>query len=842
MLVSFIAGRQALIASAEYPMKKTVIHVIPNAHLDPVWLWDSREGLNEGVATCRAMLDLLDANPDLTFIRGEAAIYEHVRRTDPQTFQRILKMIRAGRWDAVGGSWIQPDTNLLESEVLCRHYDVGLRYFREKLGVKVKCGWQADSFGHTAGLPDVLAAGGVENFAFTRPPQEQLKLRTPAFWWHGRSGARVLGYRPLVGWYGCERDEIPRRFDPLVPLAAKSPLRNIAMFVGLGNHGGGPSQRIIDDVRAWGAAHPDFEVKFGGLHSFFAALRRELASPNAPRIDEVQGELNFSMRGCYAAVARFKHGYRRAEHELLRAERTTALLHGAGHAPVANLGAAWESVLFNSFHDILPGSSVERAFDEQIDEMGGVRHAVRDAAFRSFNNLIPKIRITLPAVGRDHPKAVPFLVWNPHLRPVSTFVELEACLDHRPIWKYQDRVTELPMEVRVSGKRAAFQEIATEHDCFPNLAWRKRVLVPMNLPAAGWNLATVGWVEDSVPPSYPVTATGRGQTIKNDFYKISAQPGASGVRVWHRGKALFGSKGLQLATVADNWGSWGSMADEPDGVRLRKVIGEWKISRVAVIESGPLRATLVVRLTSARAQVDLSFRLTAGVEEVAVDARVFTNLEAARIKLVLPGARSVICEVPAGTAKRTIEGEIPMLRWVKARDGRNGFALVSDVLSACDLEGGALRVTLARATRYARDENLDKTQEWWRPTVDRGELRERLILLPHDAPVEHAADLLTQPPMVTMVWENCAGALPAAGSLASLAPADVRVLALKTARDGRSLELRAQHLGRASCRPVFRFCGGVHRLGRLRPGEIVTFVVTPRTKAAGVARRVALGG
>ncbi len=820
-------------------MKKTVIHVIPNAHLDPVWLWDAREGLNEGVATCRAMLDLLDANADLTFIRGEAAIYEHVRRTDPATFARILKMIRAGHWDAVGGSWIQPDTNLLESEVLCRHYEVGLRYFRDVLGVVVKCGWQADSFGHTAGLPDVFAAGGVENFAFTRPAQEHFHLRTPAFWWHGRSGARVLGYRPLIGWYGCERDEIARRFDPLVAQAAKSPLRNLAMFVGLGNHGGGPSQRIIDDVRAWGAAHPEFEVRFAGLHSFFAALRRELAAPGAPKIDEVHGELNFCQRGCYAAVARFKHGYRRAEHELLRAERTTALLHGAGLAQAADLKSAWESVLFNSFHDILPGSSVERAFYEQIDEVGGVRHAARGAAFRAFNHVIPLVHITLPAVGKDHPKAVPFLVWNPHLRPVRTWVEIEACLDHRPIGEYQDRVLELPIEVRVGGRRVAFQEIATEHDCFPTLAWRKRVLVPMTLPAAGWNVATVGWVEGAVAPIYAAVATGRGQTICNEFYRVAARPGTESVRVWHRGKPLFGAKGLQLTTVADNWGSWGSMADEPDGVRLRKVIGRWKVSRATVIESGPLRAALVVRLTTPRAQVDLTLRLTAGVEEVAMEARVFTDLEAARIKLVLPGARSVVCEVPAGTAKRTAEGEIPVLRWVKASAGRRGFALASDVLSACDLEGGVLRVTLARATRYARDENLDKSAEWWRPTVDRGELRERFVLLPADGPVEHAADLLTQPPLVTMVWENRAGELPPTASLAALTPAGIRLLALKSAAAGKGWEVRVQNLAWKICRPVLRLGGKSHRLGPIKPGEIATFRLG--ATAAAAPQRVALG-
>jgi len=817
-------------------MKKSVVHVIPNAHLDPVWLWDFREGLNEGVATCRTILDLMDANPDLTFIRGEAAIYEHVRRTDPATFSRILKKIRSGRWDAVGGTWIQPDTNLLESETLCRHYDVGLRYFREKLGVKVKCGWQADSFGHTAGLPEVLAAGGLENFAFTRPPQEVLPLRTPAFWWHGRGGARILAYRPPVGWYGCERDEVRRRFDLLVPLAKKSPLQNVAMFIGLGNHGGGPSQRLVDDVRAWAAAHPDFEVRFSGLHSFFAALRRELAAPGAPKLQEVQGELNFCMRGCYAAVARFKHAYRRAEHELLRAERTTTLLAHAGLAPATDLAGAWESVLFNSFHDILPGSSVERAFDEQIDEVGGVRHTVRTAAFRALNHLAGRVRITLPRVGPDHPKAVPFLLWNPHLRPVQTFVELEACVDHRPIGAYQNRAAELPLEVRVGGRRTAFQTMATEHDSFGDLAWRKRVVVPVTLPAAGWNVATIGWVEKSVPPAYAARATGRGQTIKNDFYAVSARPGTGGVRIRHRGKNLFGPRGLHLITVADHWGSWGSMDENAPGVRLTDVIGRWQITRVAVTESGPLRAALVVRLTVPKAHVDLTFRLTAGVEELAVEARVFTDLEAARIKLVLPGARSVECEVPAERVHRTAEGEIPVLRWLRAREGRNGFAIVSDVLSAYDLEAGDLRVTLARATRYARAENLDQSKEWWRPATDRGELRERLTLLPRQAPVEHAAELMTQPPIATQAWENRSGVLPPTGSLARLVPDSVQLLALRSESGDRTVQVRVKNPTAATQRPVLTLAGQSHALGAVAAGTVATF------RIAKGARPVPLGG
>ncbi|MEO6873733.1 MAG: hypothetical protein ABI222_02810, partial [Opitutaceae bacterium] len=608
------------------------------------------------------------------------------------------------------------------------------------------------------------------------------------------------------------------------------------MWVGLGNHGGGPSKQIIADIRAWAAAHPDFEVRFTGLNGFFSALRREVTAAGAPKIAEVHGEMNFCMRGCYAAVARFKHPYRRAEHELLRAERTTALLSNAKLAPAVNLTSEWESILFNSFHDILPGSSVERAFDEQIDQVGGVRHSVRDQTFHALNHLVGRVKIALPAVGHDHPKAVPFLVWNPHLRPVQTFVEIEACLDHRPIWKYKDKVDQVPLEVRVGGQRSTFQVIATEHESFDDLPWRKRVLVPITLPGAGWNLATVAWVEGAKTIAPAHTATGRGTTIRNDFYRVSAKPGANGIQVKHRGRALFGARGLQLSTVADNWGSWGSMVEAAKGVRLTEEIGRWKIARVAVAENGPLRASLVVRLVTNRAHVDLTFRLNAGVEEVTLEARVFTDLEAARIKLVFPGVRTTECEVPAERVTRSVEGDIPVLRWLRAREGRNGFAIASDVLAAYDLEAGNLRITLARATRYARAENLDKGTEWWRPVTDRGELREKLVLLPLHAPVEEAAEILSQPPIITMGWENRTGTLPITASLASLTPSDVQLLALKPGPAGRGLELRVKNYASQSRSPVLRLAGKTIRLGALQPKEIVTFRITGRQ-----ARRVMLG-
>lgn len=135
------------------------------------------------------MLDLMDEFPETTFIRGESAIYQHLEKYDPHTFARIKKMIKAGRWNVVGGTYIQPDTNLPAAETLVRQHAHGQRYFKSRFGKTVTAGWQADSFEHSAGLPEILAASGINFFAFSSPQSHILPLAEPAFWWVGDGGA-----------------------------------------------------------------------------------------------------------------------------------------------------------------------------------------------------------------------------------------------------------------------------------------------------------------------------------------------------------------------------------------------------------------------------------------------------------------------------------------------------------------------------------------------------------------------------------------------------------------------------------------------------------------------------
>lgn len=802
-------------------MTELTFHLIGNAHLDPVWIWDWREGMNEGITTTRAILDLMDADGELTFIRGEAAQYEHMEKHAPDVFERVREYIRAGRWDVVGGTYVQPDTNLTATETLLRHFMLSQNYFESRFGLRPRIAWTADSFGHSAGLPEVLAASGMTGFAFTRPGPEIFAIDKPAFWWEGCAGSRVLAYRPPVGWYGNERIEMPGRLDALLEAAQKTNLQNIGVFYGLGNHGGGPSRRSLVDIRAWAMKHPDVKVVFSGLHKLFDALQTEVALQQDDFLPVVRGELNYCLRGCYSSVAKLKYFYRRTEAAVFSAERTDTIIRaGLDVANQQPLEDAWRALAFNSFHDILPGSLVERAADDQMAWLGSAMHQAQRVQNTALLALASRIDTTVKSPNGDHPGPVSLLMWNPHPQAYEGPIELDANLDYRPIWQYAGRADELPVEVRDhAGTRVSIQVVRGDHTAMMDFPWRKRIVTRVNVPAFGWKVMTMGWVEGSVVPTAPepVKAYQPG-TIDNGFYRVVAKQDAEGIQVFHRGKSLFGPIGMHLITVNDPYGSWGSMNELPESLDLSAVVASWRITALNILEEGSERATLWVRLAGGRSRIDLRISLARQHEQMDVDARLFLDERSARIKLVMPcDVSQAEYEVPGGLVKRGEIGEAPGGRW--ARTAKMGFA--SNGLYNFDLKNGALRATLARASRWTDDLTLAADAMPWVPSVDSGELRFKFLLAPGDEQLPLRARLLEEP-VTSLAVPPSPGDLPRSGSLAELQPASLRILSLRAIKDGEYV-LMAQDANGQPADPRLKWQGQWLKLGHLDAGRIATW-------------------
>lgn len=804
-----------------------IFHLLPNAHLDPVWFWDWREGLNEGLTTVRTVLNLMEDFPDLTFIRGESAIYEHIRKTDRALFRRILKRIDEGRWDVVGGTVIQPDTNLPSTEVLCREFERGLAYCEERLGVRPRVAWLADSFGHSAGFPNVLSAFGMEGFAFTRPQRAQFPMEEAAFWWEAGARARVLCYRQHWLWYCNERDNIAESLDVTLAGARRQSLHHVGLLCGMGNHGGGPTRRHLHDVEVWKARNPEVEVRFSTLHGFFRALNEEIATTPGLTIPAFRGEFGHCLRGCYSSVQKFKGLYRRGEARIAAADMTRSVIGAATGRRLPGPDAAWDALAFNAFHDVLPGSSIERAMEEQAEWMGGALYEAAAVQFAALNRLAAKVDTTVPPPRRaDLPTDVPLLVWNPLPRPFKGLVELEASLDYRPIYAFQNRT--LPVVVHDhAGNAAPLQVIDTEHSSMPDLPWRRRVVTPVEVPALGWTVARLGWRDEpaEAPQAGARCTADRGPLpkIANADWTLEVRPGTLAIR--YRGADFFAEgRNLELRVVEDPWGSWGGMHEEEEAIRLERLREVWRLEHAEVLEPGPLRAKLWTRWQGGRSWIDLTFAVDAFSDCLAVDGRLLWNERSARLKLALPCRGGLEFEVPGGRVKRPAgQGQVPAGRWAVRAGTEGTMGVASDVLGDFDATEDELRLTLARASRFANDVKTAPEEKMWQPATDCGEMKFRLLFFGAETNPDDAADALRFPP-VALTTVPAKGPWARQGSLTAVEPASLRLLAMDHLDAGR-LRVRLQNGGEASAAAVLRMGGTALALGGMEPGEIRNFLL-----------------
>ncbi len=537
------------------------------------------------------------------------------------------------------------------------------------------------------------------------------------------------------------------------------------------------------------------EVIHSSLHRFFDELVAE-EKDRANHYPIHRGELNFCLRGCYSSVAKFKFPYRRTEAALVRAEKTDSVVSAHLGRSAQDLKAAWKSVLFNSFHDILPGSSIERAYEDQLAWLGVAYHDAQKVEFNALNALASDMDTSVPKPDPDYPSRVPVLVWNPHLHEYKGPVEIEAAMDYRPIWEYQDRFDEVPVElVGPKGTPVPFQVIRTENSSMQDLPWRRRVVFQAKLLPMSWSIYQIGLARKMKPAKVasPAQAVKPG-FIANRYYRISARKGASALQIFYRDKPIFKGAGLSVIRIEDLYGSWGGMLEESDSTHLSTVQERWKIQNVELLESGPERASVWVRFAGKQSRLDMTFSLARERPVVDVFARVFWNERSSRLQLVFPlNSSNAEFEVPGGRVQRGECGEVPGGRWVKVNDEKRSFGFASDALYSFNCRKGALYATVVRASRYANDVKTTAEEEPWRPAVDAGELTFRFLITAQTGSLAAFAQELEQP-VVTQIVPPHPGALSKAGSLFSIKPSNLQVLALKPAENGDGWIVRVQEL------------------------------------------------
>ena len=347
------------------PMK--TVHLVFNAHIDPIWLWPWTSGLDSVLNTCETMCRLLDRNPDVTFTRGEAWAYEQIERIDPALFRRIQAHVRAGRWEITGGWWIQPDCNLPGIEGFRKQIELGREYFQSRFGQFPTTAYNVDSFGHASILPRLMREAGQTHYIMMRPQEHEKKLPARLFRWRGeKNGPEVTVFR-IAGAYnhGSGIPQLEERHFEKAITELPPGVDDAIAFVGIGDHGGGPTQANIDWCREHADKLPGMKLKFSSPAQYFRVVARH--EKNLPLIT---GDLQMHAIGCYSVYRKVKTEVRRAENLLLQAGEALKSDRELARATASQMESAWKRVCFHHFHDTMGGTCILSAYPFVFDQLG----------------------------------------------------------------------------------------------------------------------------------------------------------------------------------------------------------------------------------------------------------------------------------------------------------------------------------------------------------------------------------------------------------------------------------------------------------------------------------------
>ncbi|QPP05545.1 alpha-mannosidase [Streptomyces bathyalis] len=739
------------------PGPERTLHMVGNAHIDPVWLWRWPEGLQEIRATFRSAVDRMEEYPDFVFTCDSVMYLEWIERHDPQLFETIKKRMGEGRWQVVGGWWVEPDCNIPSGESFVRQALYGQRYLLEKFGAASTVGCNVDPFGHNAMLPQLLRKSGMDGYMFLRPGPHEQQLPGQFFDWEAPDGSRVLAYR-LPNEYCSPGKDIGGHLDKaLAMLPAGEP--ELMVFYGVGNHGGGPTRANIDSIHRLDDMDGLPALTLSHPEAFFARIRERSARGELP---VHRGELQHHGPGCYSAHSGVKAWNRRAENELQRAEKwaSVAAAVAGEEYPHARFAEAWKLVLFNQFHDILAGTSLRSAYEDARDDYGRARSLAAEIFNRSVQAISRRIHIPLPE--QPH-RTQPLVVFNPHPWELHADVEAEY-LHAAGAALTDDEGTPVPVqhtrsEATMAGSRARIAFRAA----VPALGHRVYHLLP---GALGDTAAEQGG-------RGPVRAD--GTVLENEYLRLEVDPATgwlSSLRLLGGDSDRDGSadaeSGVELlppgpaphaVVIDDPSDTWGHRVRSYD-----KVAGVFRCTRVRLVESGPVRAVLRVESAYGRSELAEEFVLSAGSRQVEVRTAVNWQEKLKLLKLRFPTALSDVTathEIPYGHLERTPDGtEEPAQAWVdvtgRLPDGRRaGLSVVNDSKYGHDVRGGEIGMTALRSPAYAWHEPQQLDPDGVYDYLDQGRQDFRTLLIPHggdwrDAdPVRRAAEL-NQPPFALL--------------------------------------------------------------------------------------------
>lgn len=793
---------KALLATGISP-KDMEAYLVGHAHIDLSWLWPKSETIHEvGPNTFRDVLDLMDKYPMLHFSQSSAQMYLWMEQHYPELFERIRQRIADGRWEIMGGSWCEHNSNLLDGESLVRQYLYGKRYFKEKFGVDVRIGWLPDVFGFAWTIPQIYKKAGIDFFLTFKLKWQIERMQPPIpfpyynFWWTAPDGSTVLACH-TVGSYSesVHGNEIA---DHMRRLIEKHGLSTLIVPFGYGDHGGGPSQDMIERGLALQKREDFPRIRFLTAQSYFDAVANQTDQLELPTVcDELYVKTH---RGTHTTESKVKRGNQKGECLLMSAEKLAVLAsqHGADY-PRKKLDNAWRLLLFGQVHDNMDGTSIRQVYIEAAEDYAAIQQAGDEVIVASMNALGKSLNTS----GEGDP----IIVFNPLSWARSGVVELP--LD-------TDDFLEI---LNPDGDVLPSQITECEGDT------RSLIFVAQDIPATGYFVYRIRKASGGEAKSATDLSV-EDYVLENASYRVELNPDtgciASIFDKQNSVEVLDGSKCGNLLRIYEDEPPNPPAGEPAWNIYLGDATDIEYADSVKVIEYGPVRATIRVEKHFGDSRFVQDIRLYADLLwlEFAMSADWHEHYKFAKAVFPLSFENTwATYEIPYGAIQRydykladgpkqeirlpnrpweeadSAKFEVAALKWVDLErpDGSYGVSLLNDCKYGHSISGNEIELSLLRGP----SRGYEGMELSWADQSDDAIVGIHKIcyaLYPHyggwqDAGTVHRGYEFNYPLMARRTSSH-PGNLPASNSFLSLSPTNVICSAIKQAEDGNEIILR----------------------------------------------------
>ncbi len=687
-----------------------------NAHIDAAWLWREKETIQVCKNTFSSVFNMMNTIPDFTYTQSAAQYYKWMQDYYPHVFSGIKQKMEDGRWEAIGGMWIEPDCNLIDGPSWMRQILYAKKYFKKELGANIHIGWNPDSFGYNWNMPMFYQNAGIDAFVTQKIGWNDTNVFPyRVFWWESPDGSKILSYFPFD--YVNTITQAYGLVDWLRQFEANTGFTNMLVLFGVGDHGGGPSIEMIERIQHLTTLDIYPNVVYGTTREYLDWLKDQDLSDVPVWDDELYLEYH---RGTYTTQAGIKKYNRLSEINLTNAEKLSSLSHLLynGKYRSSDLEEAWQGAMLNQFHDILPGSGIREIY---IDAMKTYKHTLDIADFttsEALSKIAENINTSFVKEGK------PLIVFNPlswTRKDVVQYELPEGDLNNYAVCSSDGK--EIPSQLVNEDK------------------YRDKILfIAGDVPSYGYK---VFYLKKKNEPSSSDNKHSSVNSIENDYFKVTVDPDSGWIKsIFDKknSREILAGEGNRLQLLEDKPTAWDAWNIGWTGV-------EYPVNfrKIELIEDGPVRTVLSIYHDYLKPGIVKDFPtpnfpssffrqdiiLYKGIDRIdfMTDADWWEDKTMLKVEFPLTVQDTVATyEIPFGSIDRSTQRntawnkarfEVSAIRWADVSNNGYGVSLLNNSKYGYDVKDNVMRLSLLRSP------------EWPDPTADRGEHKIEYSLYPH---------------------------------------------------------------------------------------------------------------